>query len=137
MFRRFSVNFAVFSILADALIVTLALAVADQLRPTMSTLPIAADVYEQTVPLHLYPFVVIAWISIMLLLSIYDGRRNLYVVDELTNITLGSILAGVSIAGMLYLSYRDISRLLFIFFVLSVYLLNGDLAHHSPYWFSL
>jgi exopolysaccharide biosynthesis polyprenyl glycosylphosphotransferase len=60
----------------------------------------------------------------MFLLSIYDGRRNLYVVDELTNLTLGTILASISIAGMLYLSYRDISRLLFLFFALLAYILT-------------
>jgi exopolysaccharide biosynthesis polyprenyl glycosylphosphotransferase len=123
MFRRFSTNFAIFSICIDGLIVILSLAVADYLRPTMSSLPIARDVFEQSVPLQIYPIIAILWIFIFLLLSIYDGRRNLYVVDELTNLTLGSILAGISIAGLLYLSYRDISRLLFMVFVLSAYLL--------------
>jgi exopolysaccharide biosynthesis polyprenyl glycosylphosphotransferase len=123
MFRRFSTNFAIFSICIDGLIVILSLAVADYLRPTMSSLPIARDVFEQSVPLQIYPIIAIIWIFIFLLLSIYDGRRNLYVVDELTNLTLGSILAGISIAGLLYLSYRDISRLLFMVFVLSAYLL--------------
>jgi exopolysaccharide biosynthesis polyprenyl glycosylphosphotransferase len=124
MFRRFSVNFAVFSILADAAIVIFSLGVADKLRPSMSSLPLAATVYEQSVPLHLYPIIVIVWLSIMFLLSIYDGRRNLFVVDELTNLTLGSMLASISIAGMLYLSYRDISRLLFLFFAFLAYTLT-------------
>jgi exopolysaccharide biosynthesis polyprenyl glycosylphosphotransferase len=123
MFRRFSVNFAIFSLCADALIVMFSLAMADLLRPAMSELSFAMVIDEQTVPLHLYPIIAGVWISIMLLLSVYDGRRNLYIVDELTNLTIASLLAGISIAGMLYLSYRDISRLLFLFFVLSSYFL--------------
>jgi len=99
------------------------LALADQLRPAMSQFSFAMVVDEQSVPLHLYPIIAGVWISIMLLLSVYDGRRNLYIVDELTNLTLASLLAGVSIAGMLYLTYRDISRLLFLFFVFSSYFL--------------
>ena len=123
MFRRFSTNFAVFSIFFDGLIVIFSLALADYLRPPMSQLPIAKNVFEQSVPLQIYPIIAIIWISVFLLLSIYDGRRNLYLVDELTNLTLASILAGISIAGVLYLSYREISRLLFIFFVVLAYLL--------------
>jgi exopolysaccharide biosynthesis polyprenyl glycosylphosphotransferase len=123
MFRRFSINFAVFSMFADAVIVTFALAIADQIRPAMSRLPIAEVVLEKSVPLIVYPFVVLLFISVLLLLSVYDGRRNIYIVDELTNLTLGTILAGISIAGMLYLSYRGISRLLFLFFVILAYLL--------------
>ena len=59
--------------------------------------------------------------SLFLLFSVYDGRRNLRIIDEITSLTLGSLLAMVSIAGILYLSYRDVSRLLFLVFVLLAY----------------
>ena len=122
MFRRYSVNFAIFSMGADAFCVMLALAIADHLRPGMSNLPFTREVLESSVPLHLYPVFGLLWVSVLMLLSVYDGRRNLYVVNELTSLTLGSILAGVSQAGLLYLSYRDISRFLFLFFVLQAYI---------------
>jgi exopolysaccharide biosynthesis polyprenyl glycosylphosphotransferase len=44
--------------------------------------------------------------------------------DELTSLTLGSLLAGVALAGALYFSYRDISRGLFLIFGASAYLLQ-------------
>jgi undecaprenyl-phosphate galactose phosphotransferase/putative colanic acid biosynthesis UDP-glucose lipid carrier transferase len=39
----------------------------------------------------------------------------------LVNLTYGSILAGVALAGALYISFREVSRLLFIFFVILTY----------------
>ena len=103
------------------LFVMMALAIADHLRPALSSLPFTRQVHELSVPLHLYPIFGLIWVSILMLLSVYDGRRNLYVVNELTNLTIGSILASVSLAGLLYLSYRDISRFLFVFFALQAY----------------
>lgn len=122
MFRRYSVNFAIFSMGADALLVMIALAISDILRPGMSDLPFLRAVPETTVPLLLYPIFGLLWVTILTLLSVYDGRRNLNIVNELTSLTLGSILAGVSLAGLLYLSFRDISRFLFLFFGLQVYI---------------
>jgi exopolysaccharide biosynthesis polyprenyl glycosylphosphotransferase len=122
MFRRFSTNFAILSIFLDAVMIALALITANIVRPLLNIFPFAADIKKPTIPTPLYPIFIIIWISIFLLLSIYDGRRNLYVVDELTSVTLGTILAGVSLAGLLYISYRDISRLLFLVFVGFTYL---------------
>ncbi len=123
MFRRFSTNFAILSIILDTVLISLALASANLLRPWLSVLPFARDIYKPTVPPQLYPLLILTWVSILLLLSVYDGRRNIYVVNELTSITIGSILAGVSLAGILYLSYRDVSRLLFVVFVFLAYLM--------------
>ena len=105
----------------DALIVMIALAIADNLRPGMSNLSFLQEVPEPAVPLHLYPVFGFIWVLILMLVSVYDGRRNLYVANELSSLTLGTLLAGVSLAGLLYLSYRDISRFLFLFFMVQVY----------------
>ena len=121
MFRRYSVNFAIFSIAIDAVLVMVALTIADHLRPAMSSLPFTRQVHELSVPLILYPLFGLTWVSVLMLLSVYDGRRNLYVVNELTNLTIGSILASISLAGLLYFSFRDISRFLFVFFALQAY----------------
>lgn len=124
MFRRFSVNFAILSIIFDGLIVVVSLAIASYVRPLLSELPYVAPITRyQPLPFTLYPFFAFSWVGIFLLLSVYNGRRNLYVVDEISSITLGSILAGVALAGSLYLSFREVSRLLFIFFVILCYVL--------------
>ena len=123
MFRRYSVNYALFSIVLDALLVATALAVATNTRPLLNALPFAETIKQPLpVPLLLYLVFPLAWVLILLLLSVYDGRRNLRVIDELTSLTIGSLLAGVSLGGMLYLSYREISRVLFLVFLLLAYL---------------
>ena len=122
MTRRFSVNFAVFSMLLDAIIICTALAVSTYLRPQLSALPFAAEILELIpTPWLVYPIFSLEWIGIFIVFSVYDGRRNLRVIDEITSVTLASLLALVALAGTLYLSYREVSRLLFVLFFLISY----------------
>lgn len=102
----------------DGLLVAAALYHATFLRPLLNTLPFTREISQPTpLPLLLYLLFPIAWVSILLLLSVYDGRRNLYFADEIATLTLGGMLAAVSLAGTLYLSFRDVSRVLFLTFV--------------------
>jgi exopolysaccharide biosynthesis polyprenyl glycosylphosphotransferase len=122
MFRRFSVNFAIISILLDTLIIAVSFYSANILRPLLNALPFSQLISEPiNIPILLYILLTLIWVLIFLLLSLYDGRRNLYFIDELTTLTIGSILAGVSMAGTLYLSFREVSRLLFISFIVIAY----------------
>jgi exopolysaccharide biosynthesis polyprenyl glycosylphosphotransferase len=59
----------------------------------------------------------------MLFFSIYDGRKNIHAADEFTNLSVASIIAAMAQAGTLYLSFRDVSRLLFITYVLLAFIL--------------
>ena len=126
MIRRFSVNIAVFSMFVDATIIAGMLWLMAYARPGMSNLdglPFVRDIVQ---PVHL-PFILyfifpIVWTLVMLFFSVYDGRRNLRVVDEFSSLTISAILAGISLAGLLYLSFRDISRFLFLTFALFTYL---------------
>lgn len=119
MVRRFSVNFAVFAMLLDAVLTALALALAAAARPALSRLPLiqplAAEVAELT-PWPLYLLFPLVWLAVLLQFGLYDGRRHLRVVDELTSLTSASLLAGVAAAGLLYFSFREVSRLLFLTF---------------------
>jgi exopolysaccharide biosynthesis polyprenyl glycosylphosphotransferase len=122
LFRRFSTNFALFSMVLDAVWVAISLIIADRVRPELSSLPYTASISPNVhLPLLIYPLAAAVWVLVLMLLSVYDGRRNLRVTDELTSVTLGSIMAAVTLAGMLYLSFRSISRLLFIVFVIINY----------------
>ncbi len=122
MFRRFSTNFALFSIGLDAFLVAGSLWIASHIRPLLSSLSFAATVDQSMqVPVILYPIFAFTWVAILMLLSIYDSRRNLRVTDELGTLTLGVVMAAVSLAGTLYLSYREVSRLLFLGFLLLTY----------------
>lgn len=121
MFRRFSPNFAILSIFLDTLLVIISLVISSHFRPLLSDLPFTEEIFRSFVPGILYPVFAIIWIGIMFLFAVYDGRRNLYVVDEFTSLTLASGLAAISLAGLLYLSYRDVSRVLFIVFIIISY----------------
>ena len=123
MFRRYSINFALISILLDGFFVAFALSAANNLRPLFNEFPFALELYKPTVPFILYPIFALVWILIFLLLSVYDGHKNLYAVDEFSSISIGSLLAAVSLAGLLYFTYRDVSRLLFIIFILIAFTL--------------
>jgi len=123
MFRRFSADFAVFSIFLDLLLAAASLHAAALLRPLLNSLPRIQDIPFTPVPWLLYLLFPLMWVGVLLLFSVYDGRRNFRVTDELTSLTLASILSAVAMAGVLYLSYRDVSRALFLFFVLLGYLL--------------
>jgi exopolysaccharide biosynthesis polyprenyl glycosylphosphotransferase len=124
MFRRFSVNYALLSIGLDSICLCAALAFATYLRPALGLLPFAAH-YPEVIPTPwlVYAVFVFEWIAIALSSSVYDGRKNLREVDEFTRLTLTWLLATVAMAGTLYLSFRLVSRLLFLVFVIGAYLL--------------
>ena len=46
MFRRFSINFAIFSIFLDGIIVVFALAAANNIRPLLNVFPFAEELYK-------------------------------------------------------------------------------------------
>jgi exopolysaccharide biosynthesis polyprenyl glycosylphosphotransferase len=122
MFRRFSVNFALFSIGADIILVVAALAVASALRPGLSRLPFIQYIPAPLpLPWPLYLLFPALWTGIFFLASVYDGRHNMRVSDEFASLSIGSAVALVSMAGTLYLSFRDVSRALFLLFFLMAF----------------
>ena len=123
MVRRFSVNFAILSIFIDAFTIFAILWVNVAIRPFLDEyLPVKPipDTFE--LPVVLYVVFPLVWIVIMASFSVYDGSKNLRVVDEFTSLTLSSMLAGIALAGILYLTYRDVSRATFVIFSLATYL---------------
>jgi exopolysaccharide biosynthesis polyprenyl glycosylphosphotransferase len=119
MFRRFSIDFAIFSILTDACLVAISLTLASFLRPFFNGLPYVQDLFGvQPIPTVLYLVFPAIWVLCLLIFSVYNPNRNLHFGDEVASLFLSSLLAGVSLAGVLYLSYRDISRLFFLSFFL-------------------
>jgi exopolysaccharide biosynthesis polyprenyl glycosylphosphotransferase len=122
MFRRFSSDFAIFSIFLDIILIDTALYLSSLLRGLLSVLTFVKDIPSQVeLPVELYVIFPLVWVLVLLLFSVYDGRQNLRIVDEFGSLTLGTILAAVSMAGILYFTYRDVSRFLFLFFIAAGY----------------
>lgn len=124
MFRRYSVNFAILSIVLDALCIAASLAISPKALTLFPSLAyaISPDIIPN-IPAYIYTLFPIWWVAVFLILSVYDGRRNLYIVDEFNILSIGSLLAGISLAGGLFFFYRELPRILFIAFFLLAYLL--------------
>jgi len=118
MLRRFSTTFSLFSMVLDATLAGFALIFASAARPLYNSLPGVAFIKSSVeLPAHLYLIFPLMWVWVLLVFSIYDGRRNFRAVDEFATLSLGSFFAAVTMAGVLYLSYRDMSRMIFIAFL--------------------
>jgi exopolysaccharide biosynthesis polyprenyl glycosylphosphotransferase len=124
MLRRFSINFAIFSMALDAFFVLCGLKAAELLRPLLDGIPFLKSIPEQIdLPPGIFIIFALIWVGIFSAFAIYDGRKYLRAVDEYAMLTLASLIATGAMAGFLYLSYRQISRALFLIFVMIVYLL--------------
>ena len=124
MLRRFSINFALFSMLLDGLSVAVCLWFAGLIRPAMNAIAFVRPLSgSEPVPLLLHFLFPLIWVIIFSSLSIYDGRKFLRAADELAALFLSTFIASISSAGILYFSYREVSRALFVVFVVSTFLL--------------
>lgn len=122
MLRRFSTNFAVFSIFLDWVLITLALHLSIFLRNLANRLPFVNPLpVLSRIPIELYIIFPFLWIVTLLVFNIYDGRKNIRVIDEYGSLTLAAFLASVTSAGVLYLTYRDLSRFQFALFAALAY----------------
>jgi len=66
------------------------------------------------------------WAVIFMVLSLYNPSRVFRAVDEFPLVILATTLAAFSLAGILYLTFRDIPRYLFLyFFLIDLALLAG------------
>ncbi len=119
MLRRFSISFAVFSMGLDYLLVGLSLLAMTALRPMLSTLPFIRDIPSTTwLPVPFYFLFPLLWVVAYSAASLYDGKKYLRVTDELAGLTISSLIITICLAGILFLSFRDVSRALFVSFSL-------------------
>ncbi len=77
-------------------------------------------------PWQVYLLVALIWPVFFILFSVYDGRRNETLKAELLNVFLAIVISTLTLAGLLYFTYRETPRVLvMIFFALDVCLLVG------------
>jgi exopolysaccharide biosynthesis polyprenyl glycosylphosphotransferase len=116
MFEQSEANHALSHFAADITLTLLALLLASVLRPYLPFgMPIAAQ-YTR-LPLIIYTLVAVIWSVVFLLLSVYTPR-TLRAVDEAQLIIVAVTLATLTLAGVLYFSFREISRLQILTFYL-------------------
>lgn len=117
MLRRFSVNFAIFSMVVDASLTFLALFLAVAIRPFLPQFPYLVPVEQLTLSQTLYIIVPSVWVLTFLLSSVYDPKRIYKITDEVQTIVIAEAVAAMICAGILYLGFREFSRWLFASFV--------------------
>lgn len=122
MFRRFGPNYMLMLYLLDLGAGQLALRIAERLR---LLLPVSIFIPKEAarVPSMVHEFVLVVFAIVLPMVSLYDSRRILRAADEATRVVYGVVMSSLILAGVLYLSYRDVSRLVFLYFVLVAILL--------------
>ncbi len=123
-------------LLWDVLLTLLSLAIASQIRPILD---FGYDMTSQEahIPNMLYAAVAVIWVIIFLILT---PQRAIFVsglVEAIGRLVGAVALASATFAGVLYLSFRDVSRLQFFYFVaINVFLLvMFHLAVRSFVWY--
>jgi len=118
MFKRFSTSYMVFLYITDLILTGAALYTASVLR---FRLPYGDRVpWEMArVPLQVYGLVAVIWTLIFMVLSLYNPNRVFRAIDEFQLVILATTLAGLTLAGILYLTFREIPRYLFLYFILT------------------
>jgi exopolysaccharide biosynthesis polyprenyl glycosylphosphotransferase len=99
----------------DLVLTALALRLASTAR---LVLPWGVELWPRAVMLgpQIYLLALVIWFLVFLLLSVYDPKRNLRLFDEMQSVSVAVLVATLALAGALYLSFRDVPRLLFLYF---------------------
>ncbi len=119
MLRRYSVNFELFSILLDAISVFIALVAIGYAHLWLDGLLFFTQkMCRLQLPVIYYALFPIIWVFHNLGLSLYDGRKSMLFKDEVYRLFLSSVLATISLAGLLYFVPVVFARSLFIVFIL-------------------
>jgi exopolysaccharide biosynthesis polyprenyl glycosylphosphotransferase len=116
MFRRFGPNYMLALYLLDLVCGVLALLTAQRLRlllPIPNLIPEAGT----RMPTTVYVLVILVLSIVFPMASLYDARRISRAVDEAARGVSAVITSGLLLAGFLFLSYRGVSRLAFLYFV--------------------
>ncbi|MBC7265040.1 MAG: sugar transferase [Chloroflexi bacterium] len=103
--------------ISDVLATVLSLSLAEWLR---QTLPYGQpfDAYWGGLNWGIYLVAIAIWTIAFRQLSAYDANRILRVADEVQTVLAAVGMSTLLLAGALYLSYRGLSRLLFVYFLL-------------------
>jgi exopolysaccharide biosynthesis polyprenyl glycosylphosphotransferase len=117
MRRKNGTNYTLYLMVSDLSLTLIALFLATQFR---LYLPFGQPLSPRLVqlPAGVYALAFAIWAVVFLLLSVYDDRKNLRAVDEFQRLVVAIGFSVLVLAGALYLTYREVSRLLFAYFAL-------------------
>jgi exopolysaccharide biosynthesis polyprenyl glycosylphosphotransferase len=136
LLKKFSTNYAIFLIFLDSALVMLSLKIAYLIRPFLTPLSQLIIDHPNPPPIqwHFYIIFAVIWLAILMMLAVYDPEKRLRFMDETSAVMMGSFIAIMINAGILYFTNRELSRVLFLSFgVIATFLL---VLHRVIYRFS-
>lgn len=125
MSKRSRIDYALFLLASDLVLTIVSLNLASRAR---LYLPLGARLTPKFVYLHpyIYLLVIVIWFLVFLFLSVYDPERTLRLIEEIQTLIPAIGAATLIFAGTLYLSFREVPRLLFgYFFIIDCIALMG------------
>ena len=112
MLKRFSKQYALFSLLLDILALVSAFLVATLMR---RVLPFGSPYREVQLPLLLILIAIFLWAVVAFTVSLYEPKRVYKVIDEFQILSLAHGLFWLGTAGLLFFTFRFTSRLLVVY----------------------
>ena len=116
--RKLDTNIIIFLLVSDLLVTLIAFFTAVQAR---YWLPFGVRLAwgEMEQPASVYALIAFIWSVTFILFQVYDARHDARVWNEAQVITLAVGAACLVFAGVLYLTFREVPRRLFFYFVLA------------------
>ena len=130
MLRRRQTGYLLIAICLDLIGIVGTLEMSRQLRdylPFGKVIPVPVEI-----PISVMLLTAAIWFVVFMLFNVYDPGRSDSLMNELRNVMAGSLFALLTMAGALYFSFRDVSRLFIgYFYILTVlYLLGWRIIGH-------
>ncbi|MBC8075831.1 MAG: sugar transferase [Chloroflexales bacterium] len=111
------INLDIVVVVASVAVTLIMLLLASQVRAWLDVgRPLTPG--DERIPLTLYAVVACIWLTVLLLMAVQRILWEPHVLDGLWRLVLACMLNDLILAGFLYLFYREVPRLVFVYFAL-------------------
>ncbi len=119
MLKRFTLKYVLVALMLDVVCVVVALRLGTYLRVTLPYGLVQFNpLYPEGLPqTPFYYMAIVLWVLVALVASLYDPRKNYKAIDEFQTLTITLGVFWLAVAGVLYFSFRDTSRVLILYAV--------------------
>lgn len=119
MLKRFTLKYVLVALMLDVACVIAALRLGAYLRVMLpyGLVPFNPRFPEGLPQTAFYYMAILLWIMVALTASLYDPRKNYKAIDEFQTLTITLGVFWLAVAGVLYFSFRDTSRVLILYAV--------------------
>lgn len=117
MLKRFTLKYVLVALMLDVGCVVAALRLGTYLRVTLPYGLVQFNpLYPEGLPqTPFYYMAIMLWVLVALMASLYDPRKNYKAIDEFQTLTITLGVFWLAVAGVLYFSFRDTSRVLILY----------------------